>query len=276
MNKLAINTCTQSNSFIRRCPLRPRIVGETLSYAPNKQPLHTQGEQNRILSFVKSLLFRTSKEQELSNEESVFIKPRKIFGIPAGNHIMYNKKRVGFVDFEIRDYYFDKVEEYPRDWFSLANAFSNHAQLQLLKPLLWVSELFMYDRVKSVDFMQRDKKYGAMLMKQLLRIANESGCEDRIALKVEALPGARFQPGNFYNKMGFSPGVGATERKRAIELMYRQQLLMLLEKGYDERQAKLFLEAQGLRCPEIVDGRYIPEYELAILTNPECIRNYVV
>lgn len=261
-----------SVSFGNRLPnikKRPYIAPK-ITLRPKDDVIERPGFLKRVLNF-----FSPKNETVIDDENKIHLKTDRALGIfPCGHKIMYGGKNVGFVSYQVDITASSTLDEFPLSWFEDFR-YVGDTKLRPLKPYLMVTELFMNDRLNKSELVHREKKYGAMAMKELLRIANENGCDDRIALIADKLGKTEFYPGHFYHKMGFSPIPFTNELLRNREINYNLRLKQLKEKGFNEEQINKILADEHLfPPPEMVDGRYLIEKGRMVLTNPECIRDY--
>lgn len=230
---------------------------------------------NKISAYTGSVLHHVYPQRTPPAENSVRLTTKRFLGIPVGNNIKYGSKKVGFVNYRIETEHYATEADFPADWF-VEGAQTDRGGNRLLKPFMWVNELRMKDRLGKSHFVKRDKKYGAMTMKELLKTAQETGCENRIALLADVLCNTGFRPGKFYNKMGFSLTPFEQGIFENLEAKYLEKFAELKKKGLPDEEIKELLFAQGYLKPERVNGRFMMETGRYNLTNPECIINYEV
>ena len=266
--------------------LRPHIAYRpemTLRYVPpvkngfeavRTQPVGMQCVGN----FFRNLWNKLFKKQpeEVCNDNFVTFKHSKFMGLnESGYDIFHGSKKVGYVHYDIVSDRDGVGANYPSNWF-WDNPGPSFYEMGLLKPFMRINEFSMNDRLGKKQLIPRDKKFGTMAMKELLKIANDSGCDDRISLYAGRLGGTKFEPGMFYHKMGFSLSPSRVKELTFMEKRYYLRLKNLLDEGLSETEAKAVLEKQKIFCPVKIDGRYAEDSGQMYLTNPECIRNYRV
>ena len=182
------------------------------------------GKFIRLLTdYSGNLLQRFHLKSSELLEHSVRLTPKRFLGIKYANNIKYGSKKVGFVNYEIKTKHYATEADFPTDWF-VKEAPRDKGGNHLLKPFMWINELRMNDRFGKPYLVKRDKKYGAMTMKELLKIAQNEGCDSRIALLADVLPDTGFKPGRFYNKMGFSLTPAEQYSMQKAEDRYREKL----------------------------------------------------
>jgi len=228
---------------------------------------------SRITSFTGNIIRRAHSAPQARSEHAVRLTPKRFLGIKIGDNIRYGSKKVGFVDYKIETGHCATEADFPADWFVEGSKPDNSGSRRL-KPFMWVNELWMKDRKGKVKLLPRDKKFGAMTMKELLKVARESGCDSRIALIADSLE--NFQPGKFYNKMGFSLTPWEQAVFERLEKKYLAKFAELKKRGFADAEIDEFLLAQGYLKPTRINGRFYQETGRYNLTNPECIINYEV
>lgn len=236
------------------------------------------GGIRRTAAFFQRLWNKLFKKQpeEVCNDNFVTFKHSKFMGLnESGYDIFHGSKKVGYVHYDIVSDRDGVGANYPSNWF-WDNPGPSFYEMGLLKPFMRINEFSMNDRLGKKQLIPRDKKFGTMAMKELLKIANDSGCDDRISLYAGRLGGTKFEPGMFYHKMGFSLSPSRVKELTFMEKRYYLRLKNLLDEGLSETEAKAVLEKQKIFCPVKIDGRYAEDSGQMYLTNPECIRNYKV
>lgn len=228
----------------------------------------------KIISSVRNF-FRSSKPSKQQGEAQFSLTPTTFWQAKAGHNINYGGERVGRIHFWQETQMRALPQEYPAEWY-VEGAKPDKKGRLLLKPFLWVDELLMKDRMAQQTLLPRDKKFGAMTMKELLRIARETGCGDRIALEAAQCRGANFTPGRFYNKMGFSLTPEMQKLLESLEKTYNIKFDKLRKAGYSDAEIVRMLGSQGYIKPERANGRFVAEIGRYNLTNPECIIDYQV
>lgn len=208
-------------------------------------------------------------------EHAVRLTPKRFLGIRYADNIKYGSKKVGLVNYDIKTQHYATEADFPSDWF-VKDAPVDKGGNHLLKPFMWINELRMNDRFGKPRLVKRDKKYGAMTMKELLKIAQNEGCESRIALLADVLPDTGFRPGRFYNKMGFSLAPAEQHFLEKVERRYLEMFNDLKNKGLSDEEIEELLNINGIFKPERVGGRFVAETGRYNLTNPECIIDYLV
>ena len=234
------------------------------------------GKFIRLLTdYSGNLLQRFHLKSSELLEHSVRLTPKRFLGIKYANNIKYGSKKVGFVNYEIKTKHYATEADFPTDWF-VKEAPRDKGGNHLLKPFMWINELRMNDRFGKPYLVKRDKKYGAMTMKELLKIAQNEGCDSRIALLADVLPDTGFKPGRFYNKMGFSLTPAEQYSMQKAEDRYLDMFEELKIKGLSEEEIEELLGFNGIFKPEKIGGRFVAETGRFNLTNPECIIDYLV
>ncbi len=191
--------------------------------------------------------------------------------------IMEGDKRVGYSTLSVMKNQFAKSGTLPKEWFE-SGCVKNENGEQLLKPYLFVDELAMSDRLGTSNIKRRNKKYGAMSIQKILKMAKENGCGCRILLKAGIMGRTAPHPGKFYNKMGFDMLPCYTQKFRNTELIYQTQFNKLKQKGFDNDSISKRLANIVKDIPNKENGRYYntDNYEYMYLSNPECTINYPI
>lgn len=257
-----------TSSFYSTC-LRhtgQKITPHSIRYVRPESPVAVvkPSEDNYLLRLYKTITGLFAKDSESAKPPEIKIRY---------NDIKYGKKHIGYVEYDIRPHAYGKTGDFPENWFVDGIPALDDGR-RMVKPYMWIDLLYMDDRRMAKSFVPRDKKYGAMVMKKLLEIANKCGCEDRIALKAAVLPLSSFSPGGFYHKMGFSPTPDEIKIIKKIENSYLSAQAKLVENGCAQEETAVILAKEGYILPQIQDGRYKIFAGKMVLTNPECIINY--
>lgn len=259
--------------------LRPKVPytpGSVLKYVPQATGSQTVcAPKKNIFRRIYDKLFKKVPE-EISSDNFVTLRHSRFLGLKeSGFSIFHGSKKVGYVHYDIHRNDLGKTANYPLSWFEEGIPEDVNGR-RFMKPFMRINELSMNDRLGKSKLVPRDKKYGAMTMKEILKIANEAGCEGRISLLAGSLGGTAFEAGRFYNKMGFSLTPSKIIDLEGKERYYYSKLETLIRGGLSEEEAKAVLKRQKIECPEKANGRYVQDAGHMNLTNPECIRNYTV
>lgn len=273
MTRIAPKIYPTGFSLRPRTPYQP---GSALKYAPRATGSQTVCAPKK--NFFRRIFdkFFTKAPEEICTDNFVTLRHSKFLGFEeSGYNIFHGSKKVGYVHYDIHRNSMGWTSNYPSSWFD-DYAIEDMSGKCSMKPFMRINEFSMNDRLGKSKLIPRDKKYGAMAMKEILRAANEEGCGDRISLLAGNLGGTKFGPGRFYNKMGFSPAPTRARQLEVMERRYYLKLEKLVRGGLSEDEAKAVLKRQKIKCPEKINGRYVEDEGLVNLTNPECIREYPV
>src|SRR5574344_644299 len=187
------------------------------------------------------------------------------------------KKYVGYANINISKISNAQKGLYPESWY-VKDGIPDSLGHYPLKPHLMIGELEMKDRIGKQELVKRDKKYGTMVMQQLLHIAKKRGCGSRICLVAGNIGGTKFHPAKFYNKMGFDLSPQKIEDMKRAEKKYQQDANILKEQGYSKSSIEQILSDKYNHIMQEANGRHFSEsdYFYMFLTNPECIINYPI